>query len=335
MRLVRGACFAMLAGALAACGASQAQVAEPEDQPPIAKAEAEKGASDAVGSIYDSIGHGDSDGLMTLASEDLVVFGPRRADALANRSDALVALGKEVSAKKKPALASSNLQVSASAGGHSAWVFDIVDVGGQPLAVTAVLTNSDDIWLVDAAALARTPTAKALAKELARDAIVPPGMSGVGAKVDGATKAVADKFQRGLGDQSTWGDELGARASSMFIGPDAGDIAHGKKEIKKLWKKRLRANTREVAVGELAGATTPDGKLAWIERAGHAHERRRRRAAAARVRGLRADRRRLEARRAPGVARDRRARRRRGAREEGRTAAGGEGRGEGADRRGR
>jgi hypothetical protein len=82
--------------------------------------------------------------------------------------------------------------------------------------------------------------------------------------LDGAAKAAADKFQRGLGEQSTWGDELAMKSTSLFVGPNAGDVARGKKDIKKLWKKRLRANTREVAVGELAGATTPDGKLAWI-----------------------------------------------------------------------
>lgn len=249
--------------ALAACGGAP-PVAEPKQQPAIGAKEATKGATDLVTSIYDSIGHGDSDGLMTLAAEKLVVFGPRRADASANRSDALVALGKEVSAKKKAPVGNSTLQVTPAQGGHSAWAFDVVDVGGEPMVITAVLTNSDDIWLVDAAALARAPAAKVAAKELARDAVVPPGMAGVPAKVDPSAAKVADKFQHALGAQSEWGDDLTSRDAALVVGPAAGEVAHGKKDIKKLWKKRLKANTREVAVGDVTASATPDGMLAWV-----------------------------------------------------------------------
>jgi hypothetical protein len=262
-RLVAPAVLSLALGAISACGGAK-QVAEPKQQPAIGAKEATKGATDVVTSIYDSIGHGDSDGLMTLAAEQLVVFGPRRGDALANRSDALVALGKEVSAKKKAEIGTSTLQVTPAAGGHSAWAYDVLDVGGEPMVITAVLTNSDDIWLVDAAALARTPAAKVMAKELARDAIVPPGMTGFAAKIDTPAQAVVDKFQHALGAQSEWGDDLAARDTALVIGPNAGEVAHGKHEVKKLWKKRLKANTREVAVGDIAAGTTPDGQLAWV-----------------------------------------------------------------------
>ena len=250
--------------AAAACGGSKPAVVEPKAQPAVDAKDAQKGATDVVTSVYEQIGKGDTDGLMTLATKELVVFGPRRGDALANRSDALVALGKEVDPKKKSALVSSTLQVVPTRGGHSAWAFDIVNVGGEPLAITAVLTNNDDIWLVDAAALARTPTEKIATKELARDAVVPPGMSGVVAKVAPSAQAAAEKFQRGLAAQDAWGDDLGARGDAIVVGPSAGEITRGKKDIKKLWKKRLKANTREIAVGEVAGGTTPDGRLAWV-----------------------------------------------------------------------
>lgn len=251
----------------AACGSAPPPVAAPKLGPPVAREDAVKGARDAVTSIYESLDHGDSDGLMTLASAKLVVFGPRRGDALANRSDALVALGKVVNRQSKAALASSALQVVPTAGGHSAWAFDVVEVGGEPMAALAVLENDDDMWLVGAATLGRTPTAKLAAKELADDAVVPPGLpglTGTAAKVDAAAEGAAEKFRRGLAEQATWGDELGARGDALVVGPRAGEVTHGKAEVKKLWKKRLKANTREALAGELAGATTPDGKLAWI-----------------------------------------------------------------------
>ncbi len=257
---------AVLAAVLlaAACGSAPPPVAAPKVGPPVAREDAVKGASDAVTSIYESLGHGDSDGLMTLASAKLVVFGPRRGDALANRSDALVALAKVVSRQAKASLASSALQVVPSAGGHSAWAFDVVEIQGEPMAALAVLENNDDIWLVEAATLGRTPTAKLAAKELAADAVVPPGMSGVAAKVDAAADGAAEKFRRGLGEQATWGDELAARGDALVVGPRAGEVTHGKADVKKLWKKRLKVNTHEALAGELTGATTPDGKLAWI-----------------------------------------------------------------------
>ena len=47
------------------------------------------------------------------------------------------------------------------------------------MTLTAVLGNADDIWQVQAAALAETPTMKSIRAELKKDAIVPPGLSGV------------------------------------------------------------------------------------------------------------------------------------------------------------
>jgi ketosteroid isomerase-like protein len=231
----------------------------------VSERKAEKGAKDLVDEIYESIGHGDTDGLMSLLADPLIVFGPRRGDAMATRADALVALKAEVDpkAKKKPALHSGSLEIVASPGGHSAWAFDVLDVAGQPMALTAILTNADDIWQVHAAALAETPPMKSIRAELKKDAIVPPGLSGV-AKVDSGAQAAVDKFKKGLADQQVWGDDLGARSDAVVIGYASGDITRGKADIKKLWKKRLKANTRDSAAGDVTAEITPDGELAWV-----------------------------------------------------------------------
>ncbi|HTR55339.1 MAG TPA: nuclear transport factor 2 family protein [Kofleriaceae bacterium] len=201
---------------------------------------------------------------MTLLAEPLVVYGPRRTDALASRSDALVALKQLVDpkAKKKPAMHAGDLAVITSPGGHSAWALDQMSLDGTPLTGLVVLSNTGDIWLVSAVALAKTPPMKSVRMELKQSAIVPTGMTG-GAKLDPAARAAADKLTRGLAAQQVWGDDLASRTDAVVIGPAAGDVTRGKADIKKMWKKRVKQNVREVAVGDVAAAATPDGQLAW------------------------------------------------------------------------
>jgi ketosteroid isomerase-like protein len=181
------------------------------------------------------------------------------------REGALVALKQLVDpkAKKKPALRSNGISIVPSPGGHSAWAVDIVDIGSESLAVTAVLTNADDIWLLNVAALAEMPKMKAVRAELKQDAVVAPGMAGL-AKVESGAQGAVDRFKSGLVAQNVWGDDLSSRTDAVVLGPTIGDITKGKTEIKKLWKKRVKANTREVVAGELTASATPDGQIAWV-----------------------------------------------------------------------
>jgi hypothetical protein len=212
--------------------------------------------------IYQSIGHSDTDSLLTLAVDPLVVYGPRKGDVHATRADALVAL-KEIVDKQKRAVKSADLAVVASPGGRSAWAVDVIDVGGQPFALTAVLSNIGDVWQLSAADLAETPAMKAVRAELKQDAVVPPGMAGI-AKVDPSAKPAVDKLAKGLADQSILGDDLASRSDAVFAGPGSGDVVRGKAELKKLFKKRLKNNVREIAAGDTTAATTADGQLAWV-----------------------------------------------------------------------
>jgi len=247
------------------CGGASPPAAKAPKEDAVDERKAERGAKDLVGEIYESIGAGDTDGLMSLLADPLIVFGPRRTDAMGTRADALVALKAQIDpkAKKKPAVKSGSLAVVASPGGHSAWAIDVLDVAGQPMALTAVLTNSDDVWQVQSAALAETPPMKSIRAELKKDAIVPPGMAGAG-KLDPAAQAAVDKFKKGLADQDLWGSDLASRSDAVLIGPATGDVTRGKSDLKKLWKKRMKANTRATAAGDITAAVTPDGELAWV-----------------------------------------------------------------------
>lgn len=255
----------LLLVAVAACGGGKAKVAEKPVGPAVDEKTAEKDAEGLVTEIYDTINRGKPDNLFSLLNDPLIIFGPRKTDATVTRSEALVALGKVVDPKAKQAaqLRSGSLGVIASAGGHSAWAFDVVNVEGQPMAMVAVLTNDNDLWALSAAALAHTPTMKEIRAELKKVAVVPPGAAST-AKIDERAEGAVEKFKKGLLDQQTWGDDLSSRTEALVIGPAKDEITKGKKEIKRLWKKRMDAETRAATSGEISAAATPDGQLAWV-----------------------------------------------------------------------
>ncbi|MEO8840657.1 MAG: nuclear transport factor 2 family protein [Kofleriaceae bacterium] len=257
--------LALVLVATTACGGGSKPAAEAPKQAAVDERTAEKDAKGLLQEVYQTIQQADTDGLMTLFAVPLVVYGPRKSDAHANRADALVALKAVVDPKKKkPSVKSDQLTIVASPGGHSAWAFDVVEVAGQTMTVTAVLSNADDVWQVSVAALAATPTMKTVHAELKKDAIVPPGMVGGVAKIDPKAKLAVDKLTRGLTAPAVWGDELDARTDAVVIGPGAGDITTGKAAIKKLFEKRIDAHVRATAAGQVTASVTADGELAWV-----------------------------------------------------------------------
>src|SRR5579883_632881 len=116
MRIAR---LAVLAIAALGCGGAEKPVAAPKPKlPDIDPDQAERDATGLVNEVYTALSKGNTDDLQTLLSEDLFVFGPRRGDALANRQDTVVALGKVVDANNKKPVKSAGLAVVAGPGGH-------------------------------------------------------------------------------------------------------------------------------------------------------------------------------------------------------------------------
>ncbi|MGE0547824.1 MAG: nuclear transport factor 2 family protein [Kofleriaceae bacterium] len=181
------------------------------------------------------------------------------------RSDALVALSKYIDPKSKDRVKveSSSLEILPAPGGRSAWAYDIVLVDGEPMVAMMILANDDDLWSVTTVSLARTPSMKQIRSELKKVAVVPPAAKAP-AKVDSRASDAVAAFENGLVDQTTWGEDLASRSDAVAIGPSAGDVTRGKKELKKLWKLRTETNTRAAVSGEISAAITPDGQLAWV-----------------------------------------------------------------------
>jgi ketosteroid isomerase-like protein len=263
MRAIAALCLAAVA---CGGGGGASKPAEAPKAAPVDERKAEKDAKGLVTELVQTLGRANTDGLMALLTEPLYVFGPRRTDAMANRTDALVALRATFDAMgkdAKPSLQSGELSVVASPGGNSAWAVDVVDVEGKQMSAVMVLSNDDDFWVVVAAAIARTPSMKEVRAELKKDAIVPTGMPGIAKVTDSAEEAV-DRFKKGLADPTPWAEDLAKRSDAIVIGPSEGDVTRGKKEIAKLWKKRAKVNMRHTTAGETTAATTRDGQLAWV-----------------------------------------------------------------------
>lgn len=227
--------------------------------PAVTKKQAERDAGGLIREIYDTVGRGKKDSLFSLLDDSLVVFGPRGVDALATRTDTLVALGDVIDPKAKriPALRSNGIEVVASEGGHSAWAFDRVDINGRPHVAFAILENANDLWQLNAAVVAEIPKKTRVKSAVATDAVIPPG-STAKEKIEPDAREAVERFEKGLADQSAWGAEL-----ALAVDID-GQVTRGKKEIKKAWKQRMKAKTRAALAGEVTAATTPDGMLAWV-----------------------------------------------------------------------
>lgn len=255
---------AFVVAVVAACGGATTTAPQPKAEA-IDEDKAEKGAKDLVDEIYQSVGTGDTDGLQTLLSDTLVVLGPRRGDAMASRADALVALKQVVDAKakKKPAIESSGLVIVPSAGGRSAWATDVLAVGDRSFSTLVVLENTNDIWLVDAALLAEQSKAKLVRRSNKQAAVMPPGAAGV-TKTDANARAAIDKLTKGLATPTLLADDLTARRDATYLGPTVDELVRGKKDMKKLWKRRAKANVHDAPAGDVAAAVTADGQLAWV-----------------------------------------------------------------------
>ncbi|MBA3462642.1 MAG: nuclear transport factor 2 family protein [Deltaproteobacteria bacterium] len=262
-RLARA--LAVLAVVTSCSGSTKAKAVEKPLGPAIDEKTAKKDASGLVEEIYDTINRGKPDNLFSLLNDPLIVFGPRKVDGTITRSEALVALGQLLDPKSKSRthVRSASLAVMASQGGRSAWAFDVLDVEGKQVVGLAVLTNDDDLWAVSAATLARTPTMREIRSELKKVAVVPPGAMSK-APVDDRADGAVEKFKRGLLDQNVWGEDLSNNTAALVVGPTAGDVTKGKKDIKRVWKKRMDAETRAAISGEVSANITPDGQLAWV-----------------------------------------------------------------------
>jgi hypothetical protein len=254
MRRMRGwRGFAVLAAwSLVACGGGGARKgpATPADVDP---ADAAQGARSLVQEIYADLRRGDVDGLQSVVAADVFVVGPSGKDVFVERSDAVVALGGFLRSGDRHKLTSRALKVVSSPTGHAAWASDSLEVDGVPVVLSAVLVEQDGLWNIVAVHAGRPP------KE---------GTPGTRAALPGGVLPTAKPalalYRTAVADPERFPEQFGDGPGTTVLGPGVKDATRGPKPMKRLWKKRLKANPSMTLDGEPRAAVTADGSIAWI-----------------------------------------------------------------------
>lgn len=250
-------CTAVLLIALVACGGQSAKPASPTAR---AADRARQDASAVVDEGYRALRSGDTDDLFSLLSEEVVVIGPRPADVMRSRADAVLALREVIDSRRKTKFNAAGLKLQLAAGGRSAYAVDRISVGGKAVVAAALLDGSAATWRVTAVALAAPVSAAAEKKAAAAGTLSAPAATGevpIGDGGAGPTQALAS----GLEDVHGWVGALPEDPEALLIGAD-GAVASGKKELERA-AKRWSDVTLEPS-SAIASVVTADGKLAMV-----------------------------------------------------------------------
>src|SRR4029079_19127304 len=94
--------------------------------------------------------NGDTNGILPLLADPILVIGPGAQTIYTDKSAAVVALSDAFHGEGKHKNKSKDLEVHADAQGHAAYAVDKVTFDGDTYVLAAVLTENDDLWAVRA-----------------------------------------------------------------------------------------------------------------------------------------------------------------------------------------
>jgi ketosteroid isomerase-like protein len=149
-----------LAGA-AGCGGKAAVSARPPSQ---GEERARQEARAVVDEIYRAMKGGDTDDLLSLMSDDVVVLGPGPAQLSRSRAEVVTALREVIDDRKKTRFSTQGLRLAIGPGGRSAFAVDRVQLAGRPAIALALLDGERSIWRVRAVHLQAPLGAAAIRK---------------------------------------------------------------------------------------------------------------------------------------------------------------------------
>jgi ketosteroid isomerase-like protein len=245
-----------------ACGGSAKSVEEPEIEE-VDSGEAEGEARDVIGEVHAALKRGTPEGLLPVLAEDLFVALPD-GKLFTERSAAVVAMN-DLFGGKKHKLKSRGLVVAAGPGGHAAWATEEVELDGTTYAVTVVLEDVDEIWVVSAVHVARPVADKAVKAAVESGKLAaPPELPAV---VEPAAKPAVDLFLAATQAEEPRAEQmaqLADRKSVVLLGSAPKSQTKGVKKIKKLWNKALKQSPTIEPIGDPHAAATADGALVWI-----------------------------------------------------------------------
>jgi len=214
-----------LAGALAGCATTSSQRAAAEVGGKDEQRTAVTRAREIVQEGYKALRRGDVDSLHALLGADVFAVGPAAGDVFTNRSDVVVALSSRLS-RAKHKVSSRGLHVVSSPGGHSAWAADRIEIDGAAYRMTAILSERDEMWVIDAIHLSR-PADEG-------DASAGPGLTLL---VGPGAGDIATLFREATGTPAKLPDQLADSKDALVIGAGGQSPTKGTKAIRKLWRK--------------------------------------------------------------------------------------------------
>lgn len=240
------------------CGGKAAAPARPVSQ---GEGKARQEARAVLDEIYGALKSGDTDDLLSLMSDDVVVLGPRPADLLRSRAEVVTGLREVLEARKKTRFASQGLRLAIGPGGGSAYAVDRLQLAGRPVIAVALLDGARTIWRVSAVHLQAPLGAAAIQKAAAAGTLGAPAGTAEPrlGEAEGQGDAPARELARQLDKVGSWVAALEGDEEAVVIGAD-GAVAFGKKAIGRAVK-RL-ADVRLEASSPVAAVVSSDGQLA-------------------------------------------------------------------------
>lgn len=240
--------------ALAGCGGKAAPPKRPVSQ---GQEKARQEARAVVDEVYRALRSGDTDDLLSMMSDDVVVLGPRPGDLLRSRAEVVTALRAQLEARKRPRFTSQGLRLALGPGSGSAYAVDRVQLAGRPVVALALLEGERAIWRVRAVHLQAPLGGGALKRALAAGTLAAPASAAEPPLAEG--EAPARELAQQLGKVGSWVAALEADDEAVVIGAD-GAVAAGAKAIGRA-AKRL-GEVRFAATSPVAAVVSGDGQLA-------------------------------------------------------------------------
>jgi ketosteroid isomerase-like protein len=224
---------------------------------------ARREARAVIDEVYRALRSGDSDDLLSLMSDDVVVLGPRTGDLQRSRAEVVIALREVIDSRRKTRFASAGVRVGIGPGGRSAYAVDRLRLGNQAALATALLDGQGSIWRITAVSV-QLPVAPAAArKALAGGALGAPAATAQPPllQAEAATQTAAKALTVGLATPTSWLAALGDDPDGALLTSD-GTLASGPRAVDRAVKRFADVTLRPTS--PISGVTSSDGQLALV-----------------------------------------------------------------------
>ncbi len=240
-----------LVGALAGCATTAPRGPAAEVGGRDEQRAAVKRAREIIQEGYKALRRGDIDSVHALLGPEVFAVGPAAGDVFTNRTDVVVALSAAL-AHEKHKVSSRGLHVVSSPGGRAAWAADRLEIDGAAYRMTAILSERDELWVIDAIHLSRPA-----------DKVAPSAGAGLPLLVGPGAGDIADLFREATTTPAKLPDQLADSKEALVISAAPLPPTKGAKAIRKLWRKAFDPPPKLELQGGIHAALGVDSTLGF------------------------------------------------------------------------